>query len=159
MPWSLLSDPIWLEIWAHACKNIVYMHACQLTWLGQFCGQTGLACSQDSIYTLISLIWPNLAEICSYACKHIGCMNASLHAQDEICAQKGRACSPDSIDVLICLIQSNLAEIWACACKLIGCMHASLCAWGEVCAQRGLAWSPDSIDTLISLIHSNFAEI
>ena len=79
--------------------------------------QRGLAFSPDSIDTLISLIQPKLAEIWACACKHIGCMHASLCAQGEVYAQNGQDCSPDSIDTLISLIHYNLAEIWAYAHK------------------------------------------
>ena len=81
--------------------------------------QRGLACSPDSIDNLISLIWPNLAEIKAFAYKHIAWMHASLHAWVNFCAQRCLACSPDSIDTLISLIWPNLAKIWACACKKI----------------------------------------
>ena len=42
---------------------------------------TGPACSHHSVDTLTFLIQPNLAEIWAYACKHIGCMHGSFHAQ------------------------------------------------------------------------------
>ena len=88
------------------------------SWIKQtpiFPKKGGLSvCSPDSKDTLISLIWPNSADIWACACKHIGCMHNSLCALVGISAQKGLACSPDSKDTLISLIPFNVAEIWAC---------------------------------------------
>ena len=64
----------------------------------ELCALKGPAYSPDSIDILISLIHPNLAVIWSHACKHLGCMHASLHAWVKLFAQRGLACSPDSID-------------------------------------------------------------
>ena len=68
------------------------------------CAQKDPACYPDSIYTLISLIRSNLAEIWVCACKHIECMHASLHGQVDLYAKNNPACYPDSIDTLISLI-------------------------------------------------------
>ena len=75
----------------------------------KLCAQRGPACFSDSIYTLISLMKPNLADIWAYACKHIGCKHAGTCAPGEVCAQIGQACSPDFTDALISLFHSNLA--------------------------------------------------
>ena len=94
----------------------------------KLCAQRVPAFSPDPIVTLISLIWPNLAEIYACACKHIGCMHAGLHAWVTLCAQRGPACSPDSIDTLISLIWPDLAEILAKAHQKVMCMQSSMCA-------------------------------
>ena len=91
-------------------KFIACLHASLSAWV-KLCAQTGLACSPDSIDTLISLIPPSLAEIWSQAFKNKACMHASLHAWVVLCAQTGLACSLDSIDTLIFLIKPNMAEI------------------------------------------------
>ena len=91
------------EIWACACKQIVFMHADVWAWAELYV-QKCLVCCPDSINTLIFLIQPNLAEIWDQACKHIACMHASLLAQVKLCAQRGPAFSSDSIYTLISLI-------------------------------------------------------
>ena len=68
---------------------------------GELCAQKGLACSLDSIDTMISLTPPDLAEIWACVHKHIVCMHASLCTWVKLCAQRGPACSPDYIDTLI----------------------------------------------------------
>ena len=116
------------------------------------CAQKDPVYYPDSIYTLISLIQSNLAEIWACARKHIGCMHTSLRAPVILCAQKGPAWSPDSIDTLISLI-------WACACKNIVWMHLSLYDLVTQSAQIGLAYSTHSIYTQISLFWLNLAKI
>ena len=79
------------------------MHASLCAWV-KLCAQRGPACSPDSINTLISLIWPNLAEIWACAHKYIGCIHASLRAQGDLCAKKSLVCYHDSMETLISLI-------------------------------------------------------
>ena len=55
------------EIWVHAHKNIVCIHA-SLCAGDILCAKTGLACSPGSIDAMIFLIRPNLADI--WACAH-----------------------------------------------------------------------------------------
>ena len=120
-------------VWAHnltwtcklVCMHTMCLHA-QANISAKLGFQIGLACSPDSIYILISLIWPHLSEIWACARKHITCMHASLHAQVKLCGQTGPACSPDDIDTLIFLIWSNLAEIGAPAHQKIVCMHVCM---------------------------------
>ena len=57
-----LIRPKLAEIWACPRKHIVCMHT-NLRAQFKLCAETGLACSPDSIDTLISLIRTNLAEI------------------------------------------------------------------------------------------------
>ena len=134
-----------------ACKHIVCIHA-SLCALVKLCAQRSPACSLDSIDTLISLIWPNLAEIWASAQKYIGCMHTRLHAGVKLCAQRGLAFSPGSIDILISLIWPNLAEIWAQAPKQIACMHTSLHACTLcVCVHR-----PISQPNLVGSERSNY---
>ena len=59
-----LIRPKLAEIWACPRKHIVCMHT-NLRAQFKLCAETGLACSPDSIDTLISLIRTNLAEIWS----------------------------------------------------------------------------------------------
>ena len=108
------------------CMQAHSMHECKLVCLGPIMCSERSSMSPDYIDTLISLMQPHLSELWVCASKNIGCMHASLCAQDEVCAQRGLAWSPDSIDTLISLIHSNLAEIWAHARKHIACMHAIL---------------------------------
>ena len=107
------------------------MHASLCAWV-MLCAQICSACFLDSIDTLISLIWPNLADIWSHACKHIGYMHAILLAWVVLCAQTGLVCFPYSIDTLIFLFLPNFA------CKHKACMHASLLANVKFVLRNGM---------------------
>ena len=66
------------EIWVHAHKNIVCIHA-SLCAGDILCAKTGLACSPGSMDTLIFLIRPNLADIWAFAHK-LSCLGQIMCA-------------------------------------------------------------------------------
>ena len=127
-----LSDPTQFGWDMGLCMQLNSVHGTTLCACSELCAQLGLEGSPYSKDTLISLIWPNFAEIWSHACKHISCMNASLHAWVVLYIQTGKTYSPNSINALIFLIWPNLAEIWACARRHIACIDASLWALDEL---------------------------